>query len=105
MAIRKDVFDLLCLYEGAPLREAFKPTWFEPDGVTFKRPKGRLEYRTQVPDELEPAFDIGIGEGLLEQHILSDRMDAFVFITEKGRAEIALHRTDSPILSERLTAR
>lgn len=102
MPLRKDVYDLLRLYEGESPWEAVKPTWFEADGVTLRRPKQRLEYRSQVPDELQTAYDIALAEGLLEQHWLSDKVDALVFVTDKGRGAIALHSTDSEILSSRI---
>ena len=78
MPIRKDVFELLCLYEGANPREAFKPVADTPvrdrqDNVwVTEDPKaGRhMVFRSQVPDHLESAYDIALGDGLLAQELL-----------------------------------
>ena len=133
MSLRKDVHELLCLYERAHPREAFKPARLIPDGPPPPlRPEGKLVFRSELPNHLEPAYDIAIGEGLLEQHILKpeeqlewyrsmgwpkglpdvpqdkpwpvvpDWSDAIVVITDKGRAAIAMHSTTSGMLSGRL---
>lgn len=109
MTLRTDVYELLCLYEGDNPREAFKPVWVNPDGI-WKKPKECLRYRSQVPDHLEPAYDIALGDGLLEQHVMSDRMDAWVHLTERGRAEIARYEVlpdakDTPLTNEDIKPR
>ncbi len=134
MTLRNDIFALLCLYEGSNPREAYKPNWFEDDGVTLRRPTDRrdnawitenpiggkhLKFRSQVPDRLETAYDVALGEGLLEQHLLTPEqqlslyqccglpcpkqdkpwpifpanVDALVIITNKGRAVLAEGRS------------
>ena len=64
----KDVYELLGLYEGPKPREAFKPH-LQPDDWK-KRAQVTLHFRSEVPDLLEPAYDIAIADGLLEHHIL-----------------------------------
>jgi hypothetical protein len=113
MPLRKDVYELLCLYQGPHPREAFKPRLQPTDWR--EREKVRLVFRTQVPDHLESAYDIALGEGFFEQHILEPNeqfslyeshgiplpaqnrpwkvfpanVDALVFITAKGHAALA----------------
>jgi hypothetical protein len=120
---RKDVLELLRLYEGPHPREAFKPH-LQPSNWR-EREKLRLHLRSQVPDHLESAFDVALGE-LLEQEILEPNeqvslyeslglpvpapgqlaggksypifpanIDALVWITDKGRAALAEHSTPS----------
>ncbi|KKM84520.1 hypothetical protein LCGC14_1298340 [marine sediment metagenome] len=133
MSLRKDVHELLCLYEGYHPKVLFKPARLIPDGPPPPlRPEGKLVFRSELPKHLEPAYDIAIGERLLEQHeippedqlecyrlmgwpsgypevpqdkpwpVVPDWLDAEVVITAKGRAAVALHRTTSDLLSERL---
>lgn len=69
MSLRKDVYELLCLYRGPHRREAFKPR-LQPEDWR-EREKDQLLFRTQVPDHLEPAYDIALAEGLIEEHLLT----------------------------------
>jgi len=120
MSLREDVYELLCLFESANPREAFKPH-LQPTNWR-QREKQQLHFRTQVPDRLEPAFDIALGEGMLEQHLLKpeDQLelyrlqgmpippqdkpwpvfpacsDSLVVITEKGRGALAEHKRPKP---------
>ena len=126
MSLRKDVYELLRLYEGPHPKEAFKPQ-LQPDDWRERREK-QLVFRSQVPDQLEAAYDIALSEGYLRQGLLKPEQqvelyetlgtydipqdqpwpvvpgwsDALVFLTDKGRAAIALHDTKSTLLSKRV---
>lgn len=132
MSIRKDVYKLLCLYDWQERRLGFKPARFLPDDLPPLRPEGKLAFRSEVPDHLLPAYDIALGDGLVEQHLLNpenqmsfyrsmgwpvgmpevlqnkpwpvfpDWSDALVVVTNEGWAAIAKHRTKSETLSTRL---
>lgn len=110
---REDVYELLRLYEVNP-RAAFKPH-LQPDDWR-ERERTKLHFRIQVPDNLEDAFDIAIGEGLLKQHLIKPEdqfsvyksfgipvpvldgsgvpanADALIQVTEKGRAVLAAYK-------------
>jgi hypothetical protein len=92
-----------------------------------EREKNRLLFRSQVPDRLEAAYEIALGDGLVEQHLLKPEeqlelyrshgtydipqnepwtvypawSDAIVFVTPKGRGEMARYSSRSEVLSER----
>lgn len=117
MEIHKDVYDLLRLYDGLNPRAAFKPH-LQPDDWR-EREQAQLHFRSQVPDSLEAAYDIALGEGLLKQHLLKPEdharyhktfglpvpkrylegsvvpanADAWIVMTDKGRAAVASYRT------------
>ncbi len=142
MSIRKDVLELLRLYEGPNQWDAYKPIkptiWQDEDEddriIVDPKPRDRsdnkwitedpiagrwLVFRSQVPDHLQPAYTIAIGEGYLEEHLLKpeqldslyrshglpgvpqdkprpivpNNCDALVLITDKGRAAIAQDNT------------
>lgn len=64
------VYELLRLYEGAHPRNAFKPPQFDPDEKWREREKAQRVFRSEVPDALKAAYDIALGDGLVEQHLL-----------------------------------
>ena len=67
MSLREDVLELLCLYAGKKSRDTSKPTQSE---MAETHPMPRLWFRSQVPDRLRNAYDIALGEGLLEQYLV-----------------------------------
>lgn len=130
--MRPDVIELLTMYEGPNPSEAFKFKIVENpprprdhrdnSWITEDPANGRwLVFRSQVPDRLEPAYDIALAAGLLEYHILSPEsqlqayqnaglptpeqnprwtifpanVDALVVITDQGRAALAEHRVSA----------
>lgn len=68
MTIRNDVYDLLCLFEGVNPSSAYKLHLLPDDWR--ERVKQQCHVRSQVPDTLEAAYEIALGEALLKQHIL-----------------------------------
>jgi hypothetical protein len=93
--------------------------WITEDPIGGKH----LKFRSPVPDRLEAAYDVALGEGLLEQHLLTPEqqmslyqccglpcpiqdkpwpifpanVDALVIITNKGRAMLAENRSASGV--------
>ena len=81
MSLRKDVYELLSLYDWQERRQGFKPARFlpVPDKPPPFRPEGKLVFRSEVPDRLLPAYDIAMAEELVEQWFIEpdDQLESY----------------------------